>query len=142
MEEQVKKDILKLVDQNRDIIVGSIEETGFPNAKSMFKAKHEGLKTFWFSSNVSAARTSQWLKQPKACIYFLDSENIHGLMLTGHMEVCTDNETKADFWKPGDEMYYPLGPTDPDYCILRFTAEEGNYWGQAKYLFSVDSIEE
>lgn len=142
MEEQVKKDMLKLVDQNRDIIVCSIAENGFPNAKSMFKAKHEGLKTFWFSTNVSAVRTSQWLKQPKACIYFLDSENIHGLMLTGHMEIFTDNETKLAFWKPGDEMYYPLGPTDPDYCMLRFTAEEGNYWGQGKYLFSSDSIGE
>lgn len=141
MNEQVKKDILKLVDKSRDVIVCSVAENGYPNAKSMFKAKREGLKTFWFSTNVSATRTGQWLKQPKACIYFLDSKNIHGLMLTGNMQVCTDAETKLAFWKPGDEMYYPLGPTDPDYCMLRFTADEGNYWGQQKYLFGADSLE-
>ena len=39
-----------------------------------------------------------------------------------------------------DEKYYPLGPTDPDYCILRFTADKGNYWGLQKHLFSVDTI--
>ncbi|QHQ60763.1 pyridoxamine 5'-phosphate oxidase family protein [Anaerocolumna sedimenticola] len=142
MNEQVKKDILKLVEESRDVIVCSVTENGYPNAKSMFKAKQEGLKTFWFSTNVSAARTGQWLKKPNACIYFLDSENIHGLMLTGQMKVYMDNETKQAFWKPGDERYYPLGPTDPDYCMLKFTATEGNYWGQQKYLFNVDSVEE
>jgi Uncharacterized stress protein (general stress protein 26) len=140
MKEQIKQDIIKLVEGSRDIIVCSIAEDGFPNAKSMFKAKNEGLKTFWFSTNVSAARTKQWQERPNACIYFLDSENIHGLMLTGLMKVCTDNETKLAFWKTGDEQYYSLGPTDPDYCILQFTAQEGNYWGQQKILFNVDSI--
>ena len=142
MNEQVKKDIFRLVEDSRDVIVCSVAEDGYPNAKSMFKAKQTGLKTFWFSTNVSAVRTGQWLKNPNACIYFLDSENIHGLMLTGQMQVYMDNETKQAFWKPGDEQYYPLGPTDPDYCMLKFTAMEGNYWGQQKYQFPVDSIEE
>lgn len=140
MEERLKKDILKLAEGTRDVIVCSIAEDGYPNAKSMFKSKNEGLKTFWFSTNVSAARTKQWTERPNACIYFLDSGNIHGLMLTGQMKVCTDNETKLAFWRPGDERYYPLGPTDPDYCMLKFTAEEGNYWGQQKILFQVESF--
>jgi pyridoxamine 5'-phosphate oxidase len=64
-------------------------------------------------------------------------------MLTGKMQVYTDNETKLAFWKQGDEMYYPLGPTDPDYCILRFTADRGNYYhGLQKHLFSADETEE
>ena len=25
-------------------------------------------------------------------------------------------------------MYYPEGVTDPDYCVLRFTAETGRYY--------------
>ncbi len=141
MNEQLKRDIIELVKKSRDVIVCSVDDRGFPNAKSMFQAKCEGLKTFWFSTNVSAARTQQWLECPNACIYFLDSGNIHGLMLTGHMQVCTDEETKRAFWKPGDEKYYSLGPTDPDYCMLRFTADQGNYWGQQKYLFNVDSLE-
>jgi pyridoxamine 5'-phosphate oxidase len=140
MNEQVKSDIIRLVENSRDVIACSIAENGFPNAKTMFLAKHEELHTFWFSTNMSATRTGQWMQQPNACIYFADGTEIHGLMLTGHMEVCSDNETKQAFWKQGDEQYYSLGPTDPDYCILRFTAEQGNYWGAQKYLFDVDMI--
>jgi general stress protein 26 len=143
MEQQVRKEIIKLVESSRDAIVCSIDDDGYPNAKTMFRAKNEGLKNFWFSTNTSAIRTSQWLERPKACIYFVDASDFHGLMLTGKMQVCTDDETKKAFWKEGDEIYYQLGPTDPDYCILHFTADKGNYYhGLQKHLFSVDEIGE
>lgn len=141
MNEEIKKDIINLVKQSRDIIACSVDENGFPNSKAMFVAKGEGVHTFWFSTNVSANRTQQWLKNEKASIYFYDGEKIHGLMLMGQMKVCMDNETKQAFWKQGDEQYYSLGPTDPDYCILHFTANQGNYWGQQKVTFSVEEFE-
>jgi pyridoxamine 5'-phosphate oxidase len=143
MDQQVKTDIIKLVERSRDAIACSIDENGYPNAKSMFKVKNDGLRYFWFSTNTSAIRTRHWLERPAACIYFVDANDFHGLMLTGKMQVYTDNETKLAFWKQGDEMYYPLGPTDPDYCILRFTADRGNYYhGLQKHLFSADETEE
>lgn len=142
MNQQVKTDIVNLVENSRDAIVCSIDENGFPNAKSMFRAKNKGLHTFWFSTNISAIRTSHWLVRPVACIYFVDAADFHGLMLTGQIQVCTDTDTKLAFWKQGDEMYYPLGPTDPDYCILRFTAEKGNYYhGLQKHLFNISETE-
>lgn len=60
------------------------------------------------------------------------------------MKVYSDNETKKDFWREGDEMYYSLGPTDPDYSILCFKAEKGNYYhGLQRHLFDVvNEVEE
>lgn len=132
--------IQALAGQGRDAIVCSIDDEGFPNAKAMFRAKNEGLRTFWFSTNVSAVRTGQWQKRPQACVYFVNG--FHGLMLTGTMEVLTDDATKQAFWHEGDEQYYPGGPTDPDYCILRFTSLHGNYYhGLQKCYFTVAEIE-
>lgn len=141
MNKQVKEDILKLIKESRDAVVCSIDAEGCPNAKAMFVAKEEGLKTFWFSSNVSSSRVGQWMNNGAACIYFMNGDKIRGVMLTGEMQVCKDQETKDAFWKPGDERYYSLGPTDPDYCILKFIAQKGNYWGQQKYLFDVSEME-
>lgn len=143
MNQQIKEDIINLVECSRDAIACSIDENGYPNAKTMFKARNEGIYTFWFSTNTSAIRTGHWLERPNACVYFVDTTGFHGLMLTGQMQVCTDNETKQAFWKQGDEQYYPLGYTDTDYCILRFTADKGNYYhGLQKILFSVDEFKE
>jgi general stress protein 26 len=44
-------------------------------------------------------------------------------MLRGTMEVLQDQPTKNRIWRDGDTMYYSLGFTDPDYCVLKFTAE-------------------
>ncbi len=144
MNSQVKDDIIKLIERSRDAIVCSIDDMGYPNAKSMFRMKNEGLHTFWFSTNTSAIRTGHWLKRPQASIYFVDADGFHGLMLTGVMKVYSDNETKKDFWREGDEMYYSLGPTDPDYSILCFKAEKGNYYhGLQRHLFDVvNEVEE
>ncbi len=142
MNEQIKKNIVQLVKGSRDAIACSIDDNGFPNAKAMFIAKQEGIQNLWFSTNVSASRTQQWLEQSKASLYFFDSNKINGLMLVGNMEIYTDNETKQAFWKQGDELYYPLGPTDPDYCIMRFTTNEGNYWDDRKYILNAEIIKE
>ena len=133
MDEQIKQNIKQLVNNSRDAIVSSIDSNSFPNMKAMFIAKHEGIHTFWFSTNVSSNRFSQWTKCPNAGLYFYDSKKIHGLMLLGHMDIFTDDKTKADFWHEGDEQYYSLGPTDPDYCIISFTATAGEYWENGKY---------
>jgi general stress protein 26 len=49
-------------------------------------------------------------------------------MLTGKMEVLEDNAIKQEMWRLGDKMFYPQGVTDPDYCILKFTATKGRYY--------------
>lgn len=142
MNAQSKQAILSLVNSCRDAMACSVDGEGYPNVKSMFVRSREGFGTFWFSTNTSAIRTALWQQNPKACIYFVDPADFHGMMLTGNMAVLTDEGTKQRFWEAGDDMYYPLGPTDPDYCILRFTAEKGNYYhGLQKCLFDVAELE-
>jgi general stress protein 26 len=44
------------------------------------------------------------------------------------MEVLQDQPTRDRIWRDGDEMYYPMGVTDPDYCVLKFTADNGRMY--------------
>jgi general stress protein 26 len=49
-------------------------------------------------------------------------------MLVGTMEVCEDAANKELIWQDGDTMYYKGGVTDPDYCVLKFTATKGRFY--------------
>jgi general stress protein 26 len=48
------------------------------------------------------------------------------------MEIRADAESKEMIWREGDAMYYPGGVTDPDYCVLKFTAVKGRYYANFK----------
>ena len=128
-----EKTIGNIVDKQSVSFVGSIDADGFPNMKAMLPPrKREGIKEFYFTSNTSSMRAAQYKNEPKACIYFFDKRFYQGVMLTGTMEVLTDAASKELIWREGDTMYYPLGVTDPDYCVLKFTAEKGRYYHSFK----------
>ena len=117
--------IEKLIEKAGVAIISSIDEFGFPNTKAMLSPrKREGIKNFYFTTNKSSMRVKQYRANKKACIYFFDRRFFRGVMLIGSMEVLFDQATKEMIWKDGDTMYYPLGVTDPDYCVLRFTADK------------------
>ena len=129
----VQKTIGNLIDRQSTAFIGSVSQDGFPNVKAMLAPrKRIGLKTIYFTSNTSSMRAAQYRENPKACVYFCDRRFFRGVMLTGTMEVLEDSESKEMIWQEGDTMYYPLGVTDPDYCVLRFTAESGRYYSNFK----------
>jgi general stress protein 26 len=70
----------------------------------------------------------QFLKNPKAAVYYCDEKQYKGALFTGTIEVCTDHDTKLLLWREGFEMYYPKGVDDEDYCVLKFTADTVNYY--------------
>jgi len=109
-------------------MLGTNGDNGYPNIKAMFKMENEEMKTIWFSSNTSSKRVAQVIQNSKACVYFIDVKKVQGLMLVGNVEVLQDIESKKRLWRDGFERYYPLGVTDPDYSVLCFTAQWGNYY--------------
>jgi len=125
--ENVLEKIEKLIASAEIGFISSVDEDGFPNIKAMLAPrKRENLQTFWFSTNTSSRRVAQYRKNPKASIYFYETgETVwQGVMLVGTMEVIS----KESIWEEGDTIYYEKGVTDPDYCVLKFTATKGQLY--------------
>ena len=109
--------------------ISSVDEKGYPCTKAMLSPRvREGIKVFYFTTNTFSLRVAHYNANPKASIYFCDAEGFKGMMLRGMMEVLTDAASKEMIWRDGDEQYYPGGVTDPNYCILKFTANEGRFY--------------
>lgn len=124
MNEDLIKIGLAIVDSSNQTIIASIDADDFPNLKAMLPPReHDQLKTFYFTTNTSSRRVQQYCHNPKASIYFYDGQLFLGLMLRGIMEVLDNQLIKERIWRDGDTMYYPTGVTDPDYCVLKFTAD-------------------
>lgn len=127
--------IIAFIKEQKVAFIASIDKNGFPNQKAMLKPrKIDGIKKFYFSTNTSSMRVAQYRDNSKASIYFYHKGLIkyEGVMLIGTMEVVEDATIKQDLWKIGDKMFYPKGVTDPDYCVLKFTAQEGRFYCDLK----------
>ena len=122
-----------LIDKQKICHLGSVDIDGYPNIKAMLNpGKRDGLKYIYLSTNTSSMRVAQYRENPKACLYFEDRRFYRGVMLVGTVDVMEDSRHKEMLWKPGDTMYYPKGVTDPDYCVLKFTAVKGRYYSNFK----------
>lgn len=127
--------IERFIEKQKVSFICSVDENGFPNIKAMLKPrKMDGLKEFYFSTNTSSLRVRQYQNNSNASIYFYRKGLIKytGVMLVGKMEVLTDQKTKDMLWRKGDTIFYKKGVTDPDYCVLKFTAERGRYYCDLK----------
>jgi len=128
-----EKTIGDIIDKSTVTIISSVDEDGFPNTKAMLPPrKRTGIREVYLTTNTSSMRVKHYQENPKACVYFYDKRFFRGCMLKGKMEVLKDAPSKKMIWNDGDEMYYPGGVTDPDYCVLKFTAFEGRYYSNFK----------
>ena len=125
----VEKTVGGIIDKQKTAFIGSIDAEGFPNIKAMLQPrKREGIKHIYLTTNTSSMRVTQYRENNRACIYFCDTRFFRGIMLRGTMEVLTNSASKEMIWWEGDTMYYPEVVTDPDYCVLKFTATSGRYY--------------
>jgi general stress protein 26 len=119
----------EMIDELDLCLVGSVDADGYPNVKAMLAPRMRlGIRAFWLSTNTPSRRVAQFRENPRACLYFLNERAYAGVQLVGTMEVLTDAASKQLIWRDGDERYNAGGVTDPNYCVLRFTATHGRYY--------------
>ena len=123
----------KMIDKASTSFIAYIDDEGFPITKAMLKPRERnGIREIWFSTNTSSNKVKFLKENNKASVYFVDKRFFRGISLAGTMEVLETPEAKERIWQKGDEMYYREGVTDPDYCVLKFTAGKARYYSNFK----------
>ena len=128
-----EKTVGGMADKAKVVYLSYIDSRGFPTTRAMLAPRErEGIRVFWFSTNTSSQKVAAFRRNPKGSIYFVDRLFFRGASLSGTVEVLEDPESKERLWRRGDTMYYSRGITDPDYCVLKFTAKTGRYYRNFK----------
>ena len=119
-----KEQIFEFIKEQKTAVISSVDGEGFPHTKAMLAPRKIDGNDFYFTTNTSSMRAAQYNANEKACIYFYKRGffSCTGVMLVGTMQVLTDQSIKDEIWRTGDTMFYKGGKTDPDYCVLKFTA--------------------
>ncbi len=142
MTEEAKRMIRTLRNESGTATLACVDAEGYPVMRAMLVLEHDNLRTQYFSTNTSSGKVGFLRANPKASVYYCAPGNFRGAMFSGDVEVCTDQPTKDFLWREGFERYYPQGVTDPDYCVLKFTARRGAYYGPGRCAFTMDELDD
>ena len=79
-----RESVIKFIQKQKTVFIGSADEGGFPNIKAMFTPRKIDGNCFYFTANTSSMRSQQFMKNPKASIYFYNRGRFkyEGIMLT------------------------------------------------------------
>lgn len=124
--EELKRKAELLLEQCDSVVLTSIDENGFPRPVPMSKVKAEGITTIWFATGTHSEKMEHFRVNPKAGVCF--QKEINSVVLTGYVEIVTDEAEKKALWQDWFIEHFPGGVNDPTYCILKFTTKRVTYW--------------
>lgn len=130
-----KEKAIKLHLKVNSFIISCVGEDGYPLTKAVSPAKYrEDIKEIYFCTNTSSKFVKEIRANNKASVYFYSQKLLwKGCMLKGSMEIVEDMDTKEKFWLDKFKNAYPEKSfTDPDFCLLKFTAIAGRYYSMFK----------
>lgn len=122
--------------------VTTLSGAGRPQTRAMFNLRNAqrfpglgaGLAGFEtvFTTNTASPKMREIAANPALAAYYCRPGEFRGLMLGGDVEVVDDPAVKARLWQDGWEMYYPEGPSDPDYAVLRLRPSLVKYYSRLR----------
>ncbi len=128
-----KQGILDFISKQRTSIISSVDENGYPATRALIQPVLIDGNDIYFATYTSSRKVAHYCNNPKACVYFYaKGQAFQGVEIKGEMQVLTDQTTKSQFWKPFFNRFYKKGVTDPDYCILKFSGFEAQWFSNYK----------
>lgn len=125
---ELAHNIANLVDRQEVCFLSFIDSNGYPTTRTMLNPrKRHGIQEFYLTTNSKSKKAQSLLKNPKAGLYFYDRPLYRGIAFAGTVEILHDQAIKNEVWRDMDTLFYDNN-TDPDYCILKFTAVSARYY--------------
>ena len=128
-----REQIYEFIARQKTSLISSVDEEGYPATRALIQPVLIEDNDIYFATYTSSRKVRHYRNNPKACVYFYEKgRNFQGVEIKGTMEVCTDQAIKQRFWKPFFNRFYRKGVTDPDYCILKFTGFEAQWFSSQR----------
>lgn len=88
-----------------------------PQVRVMHTARIDDDFTLWYCTFASSDKVRQLQRNPAVALSLCSSGQ--DLRLSGTAEILRDAATRHGLWQPQWQRYFPQGPDDPEYVVLR-----------------------
>jgi general stress protein 26 len=88
--------------------------------------RYSKLITF-FATGLSTNKIKDIKKNPSVSVFVDDPNDQTNASIIGKAEIVTENRLRKKFWQEPFGYFFPRGPSDPDYCLLKITPKKVEY---------------
>ena len=123
----LKKQVVELINRNRysKLITFGVDNeihgrimTNLPLGKGM---------VMWFATGLSTNKIKDIKKNSTVSVFVDDPNDQTNASIIGKAEIVTDARLRKKFWQEPFGFFFPRGPSDPDYCLLKITPKKIAY---------------
>lgn len=126
MNANILKKAFDLVDSVENGYFAHMDSDGFPHVATRSKISSKGIEEFYFATDTSGSMATGISKDSRASICLRKDNN--NVTVIGEAVIVTDQAVKESLWLDWFINHFPLGPSDPEYCIIKFITKKVSLW--------------
>lgn len=128
---ELERKAVSLLDECTNISIASVNQDGYPRVCVVSKLRADGFSGIYFSTGTKSTKVEHFESNPRASIcYYKGGDSV---TLIGDVTIVADHQTKAGLWQDWLIEHFPQGPTDPNYCVVKFAVSEATIWIDQQY---------
>lgn len=143
---------LALMEKTKAVFLATVDAKGVPYIRALnnlrSRREYPGLRGFfrllenpfvtYLTTFSTSAKAKQIREHPEVALYYCRPEHFFGVMLSGCVATVRDKSIKEALWQEQWECFWPKGPKDPKYRVLRFDPNGARGWsGEEQFRFDI-----
>jgi len=125
--DDVRKSVIDLIIRNRYAKLITFGPDGSPRGRIMTNLPVGRDLIIWFATGLSTSKIRDIRRNAAVAVFVDDPDDQTNASISGTAEIVTDDRLRRKFWRDGFGFFFPGGPTDSDYCLLKITPKTIEY---------------
>jgi general stress protein 26 len=125
--DDLKQQVAELINRNRYAKLITFGLDGAPHGRIMTNLPLGKDMVVWFATGLSTSKIKDIKKNPNVSVFVDDPNDQTNASIIGKAEIVTDGRLLKKYWQEPFSFFFPHGPSDPDYCLLKITPKKVEY---------------
>jgi general stress protein 26 len=123
----LKQSVAELIKRNRYSKLITFGTDGAPRGRIMTNLPLGKDMIIWFATGLSTSKIKDIRKNPNVSVFVDDPDDLTNASIIGKAEIVTDDRLRRKFWQEPFGFFFPGGPSNPDYCLLKIIPKKVEY---------------
>lgn len=123
----LKKSVVDLLKRTRYSKLITFGADGAPHGRIMTNLPLDKDMVIWFATGLSTNKIKDIKKNPSVSVFVDDPDDQTNASIIGKAEIVTNTRLLKKFWQEPFGFFFPKGPSDPDYCLLKIIPKKVEY---------------